>query len=93
MREIERGLLISEEILRHLVTVLEDRGPADEIAPAVAQRASSDLTMAMRRRSTADDEDRRDRRHRPRPRCEPTTPSHEPTTPEPELRGRRGRAR
>jgi small subunit ribosomal protein S6 len=26
IREIERGLLISEEILRHLVTVLEDRG-------------------------------------------------------------------
>jgi small subunit ribosomal protein S6 len=43
VREIERGLLISEEILRHLVTVLEDRGPADEIAPAVAPRAASDL--------------------------------------------------
>jgi small subunit ribosomal protein S6 len=43
VREIERGLLISEEILRHLVTVLEDRGPADEIAPAVAQRETSDL--------------------------------------------------
>jgi hypothetical protein len=43
VREIERGLLISEEILRHLVTVLEDRGPADEIAPAVAQRTTSDL--------------------------------------------------
>jgi small subunit ribosomal protein S6 len=42
VREIERGLLISEEILRHLVTVLEDRGPADEIAPAVAPRASAD---------------------------------------------------
>jgi small subunit ribosomal protein S6 len=28
IREIERGLLISEEILRHLVTVLEDRGQA-----------------------------------------------------------------
>jgi len=30
VREIERGLLISEEILRHLVTVIEDRGPAGE---------------------------------------------------------------
>ena len=30
MREIERGMLISEEILRHLVTVIEDRGPALE---------------------------------------------------------------
>ena len=39
VREIERGLLISEEILRHLVTVLEDRGPAEEVAPAVAPRA------------------------------------------------------
>jgi small subunit ribosomal protein S6 len=43
VREIERGLLITEEILRHLVTVLEDRGPADEIAPAVAQRSTSEL--------------------------------------------------
>ena len=37
IREIERGLLISEEILRHLVTVLEDRGPAlsdEELPPA-----------------------------------------------------------
>jgi small subunit ribosomal protein S6 len=41
VREIERGLLISEEILRHLVTVLEDRGPAEEIAPAVAPRAGA----------------------------------------------------
>jgi small subunit ribosomal protein S6 len=43
VREIERGLLISEEILRHLVTVLEDRGPAEEIAPAVAPRAGAEL--------------------------------------------------
>jgi small subunit ribosomal protein S6 len=46
VREIERGLLITEEILRHLVTVLEDRGPADELAPAVAQRATSELDDA-----------------------------------------------
>jgi small subunit ribosomal protein S6 len=39
VRGIERGLLISEEILRHLVIVLEDRGPArDEVPPAVAPR-------------------------------------------------------
>ncbi|MGI8657240.1 MAG: 30S ribosomal protein S6 [Candidatus Limnocylindria bacterium] len=38
VREIERGMLISEEILRHLVTVLEDRGPAEELAPAAAAR-------------------------------------------------------
>ena len=46
VREIERGLLISEEILRHLVTVLEDRGPADEVAPAVAPRASAEIDEA-----------------------------------------------
>jgi small subunit ribosomal protein S6 len=38
VRDIERGMLISEEILRHLVTVLEDRGPVDEIAPAATPR-------------------------------------------------------
>ena len=48
VREIERGLLISEEILRHLVTVLEDRGPAEEVAPAVAQRASADMDEPYR---------------------------------------------
>jgi small subunit ribosomal protein S6 len=42
VREIERGMLISEEILRHLVTVLEDRGPADELAPAAAARGIDD---------------------------------------------------
>jgi small subunit ribosomal protein S6 len=36
VREIERGMLISEDILRHLVTVIEDRGPAgEEIEAAV----------------------------------------------------------
>jgi small subunit ribosomal protein S6 len=39
VREIERGMLISEEILRHLVTVLEDRGPIDELAPAAVARS------------------------------------------------------
>ena len=42
VREIERGMLISEEILRHLVTVLEDRGPADELVPAAAARGTDD---------------------------------------------------
>jgi small subunit ribosomal protein S6 len=42
VREIERGMLISEEILRHLVTVLEDRGPADELAPAATPRGAAD---------------------------------------------------
>ena len=37
VREIERGMLLSEEILRHLVTVIEDRptSPEDEPIPAV----------------------------------------------------------
>lgn len=35
VRGIERGLLISEEILRHMVTLIEDRGAApDEEVPA-----------------------------------------------------------
>jgi small subunit ribosomal protein S6 len=37
IREIERGMLISEEILRHLVTVLEDHGTSiseEDLAPA-----------------------------------------------------------
>jgi small subunit ribosomal protein S6 len=41
VRGIERGLLISEEILRHLVIVLEDRRPGtedEELVPAVAER-------------------------------------------------------
>ena len=42
VREIERGMLISEEILRHLVTVLEDRGTTDELAPAAAARFGDD---------------------------------------------------
>ena len=46
VREIERGLLISEEIMRHLVTVLEERGPAEELAPAAAPRALDESEAA-----------------------------------------------
>jgi small subunit ribosomal protein S6 len=46
VREIERGMLISEEILRHLVTVIEDRGPVDELVPAAAARATDDAAVA-----------------------------------------------
>ena len=42
VREIERGMLITEEIVRHLVTVLEDRGPVDELAPAATPRSAED---------------------------------------------------
>ena len=50
VRGIERGLLISEEILRHLVVVLEDRGPLSEeelppaAVPAEASGQESDET-------------------------------------------------
>ena len=41
IRELERGLLISEEVLRHLVTVLEDRGEmSEEDLPPAAVPAS-----------------------------------------------------
>src|SRR5262245_54086185 len=56
VREIERGLLISEEILRHLVTVLEDRGPAEEIAPAVAPRAAAGIDEADAAAESDDDQ-------------------------------------
>jgi small subunit ribosomal protein S6 len=47
VRGIERGLLISEEILRHLVIVLEDRGPAqEEVPPAVAPRETETLAAS-----------------------------------------------
>ena len=42
VRDIERGLLISDEILRHLVTVIEDRGPVDEVPPAAAARSTDE---------------------------------------------------
>jgi small subunit ribosomal protein S6 len=42
VREIERGMLLSEEIMRHLVTVLEDRGPAEELPPAAAARTTDE---------------------------------------------------
>jgi small subunit ribosomal protein S6 len=44
IRDIERGLLISEEILRHLVTVLEDHGTSiseEDLAPAAVPAGDS----------------------------------------------------
>jgi small subunit ribosomal protein S6 len=55
VREIERGMLISEEILRHLVTVLEDRGPVDELVPAAAARSSEEA--GAEDDATSDDDD------------------------------------
>jgi len=42
IREIERGMLISEEILRHLVTVIEERGPAPEEPEPAAKAQDED---------------------------------------------------
>jgi small subunit ribosomal protein S6 len=51
IRDIERGMLISEEILRHLVTVLVDHGAGagdEELAPAaVAADEADGLPAAM----------------------------------------------
>jgi small subunit ribosomal protein S6 len=44
IRDIERGMLISEEILRHLVTVLEDHGTSvseEDLAPAAVPAGES----------------------------------------------------
>jgi small subunit ribosomal protein S6 len=44
IRDIERSLLISEEILRHLVTLLEDHGTSiseDDLAPAAVPAGES----------------------------------------------------
>jgi small subunit ribosomal protein S6 len=46
VRGIERGLLISEEILRHLVIVLEDRGPAREEVPAAVAPRDTEVDVA-----------------------------------------------
>jgi small subunit ribosomal protein S6 len=50
VRDIERGLLISEDILRHLVVVLEPRqrraGDADEESPSYDETRAADDTSA-----------------------------------------------
>jgi small subunit ribosomal protein S6 len=46
IREIERGMLITEEILRHLVTVLDERPELteDELAAAAAEAVEAPAT-------------------------------------------------
>jgi len=56
VREIERGMLISEEILRHLVTVLEDRGPAEDLPPAAAPRTAEGSALASSDTDGVEDE-------------------------------------
>ena len=57
VREIERGMLITEEILRHLVTVLEDRGPAEDLPPAAAPRTAEGSALASLDTDEPDDDD------------------------------------
>ena len=58
IRDLERGMLISEEILRHLVTVLVDHGAAmseDDIPPA-AVPVDADAGAEPQRAVAQDDE-------------------------------------
>lgn len=59
IREIERGLLISEEILRHLVVVLEDRGELSEedLPPAATPRGEDEDEASDEDRPAADEQD------------------------------------
>jgi small subunit ribosomal protein S6 len=61
IREIERGLLISEEILRHLVTVLDHQGEGlgdedEEPVEAVAPARNGDEAHGSAARGTEPDE-------------------------------------
>ncbi|HET8587335.1 MAG TPA: 30S ribosomal protein S6 [Candidatus Limnocylindria bacterium] len=65
IREIERGMLISEEILRHLVTVLEERPgeqPAEALTPEAAEEAAeAEDSTAVARADEPSPEDVEDR--------------------------------
>jgi small subunit ribosomal protein S6 len=87
VREIERGMLISEEILRHLVTVLEDRGPADELAPAAAARSAdgdADDDFDAIEADAVDDAGRAEPYHEPEPSRDASEADADPTTDEAE---------
>ena len=59
IRDLERGMLISEEILRHLVTVLVDHGDSmseDDIPPAAVPVDDDADGQAPARTAQADDE-------------------------------------
>jgi small subunit ribosomal protein S6 len=53
VREIERGMLISEEIVRHLVTVLEER-PGEQAAEAIEPDADLATVDAVEDDAAAD---------------------------------------
>lgn len=80
VREIERGLLISEDILRHLVTLLEDRGPAQELPPAAVPRGAergTDAAADGARPADGDEEEVAAARETDEP-AEPTASGGEP---------------
>ncbi|HEX5396966.1 MAG TPA: 30S ribosomal protein S6 [Candidatus Limnocylindria bacterium] len=59
VREIERGMLISEEILRHLVTLLEERpGSSDELVDAAADMPEQGAPAPAEPRREAESEAR-----------------------------------
>jgi small subunit ribosomal protein S6 len=62
VRDIERGLLISEEILRHLVVVLEPRhrrgGDADDETPVYADEGAPGEERTDEQAGEPDDEER-----------------------------------
>jgi small subunit ribosomal protein S6 len=70
VREIERGMLISEEIVRHLVTVLEER-PGEQAAEAIEPDAELVALDAVEDDGTADE-----------PADEPAEPASSDTEPE-----------
>ena len=70
VREIERGMLISEEIVRHLVTVLEER-PGEQAAEAIEPDDELVALDAVEDDGTADE-----------PLDEPAEPASSDTEPE-----------
>jgi small subunit ribosomal protein S6 len=83
IRDIERGMLISEEILRHLVTVLVDHGTGaadDDLAPAAlaADEAEGQPAQAMATDEPAPEVTAADEGTATEPMEEPAEPVEEP---------------
>ena len=90
VREIERGMLISEEILRHLVTVLDDRaGTPEDDQPEAADEGQIYDPAAFRAASEATPVD--ESAPGPEPKtvaaAEPPSESEDVSDPEPEGEG------
>ncbi len=83
VREIERGMLISEEILRHLVTVIEDRGPAFEDSEAAGDEEATGSDAGADEPKAADEPVAKDEpkaKHEPKPKAEPSPEAPAPAT-------------